>query len=101
MRLKKFFAPSKDSNGESQAEQSDLDFNSEPKISGPVTRAMKKLMQQKDAAELAISILCDLTKNIVPCASGSKNAQTILCCLTLFSLDATLMKEKIGSSTNN
>ncbi len=62
MRLKKFFAPTADSNGNKDVRHSDLNFTSEHKISGPVTRAMKKLMQQKDATELAISILCDLTK---------------------------------------
>jgi hypothetical protein len=62
MRLKKFFALPTNSNGETDAQHSDLDFKSEPKITGPVTRAMKKLMQQKEATEIAISILCDLTK---------------------------------------
>ncbi len=62
MRLKIFLAPTPDSNGDTDAQHSDFDFKSEPKISGPVTRAMKKLLQQKDATELAISVLCDLTK---------------------------------------
>ncbi len=42
--------------------QSDLDFKSEPKITGPVTRAMKRLIQQKEATEMAISVLCYLSK---------------------------------------
>ncbi len=62
MRLKKFFAPTTDSKGEHDAQHIDLDFQSDPKISGPVTCAMKKLMQQKDATDLAINILCVLTK---------------------------------------
>jgi hypothetical protein len=63
MRLKKFFVPNApDSNSETDTRQSDLDFKSEPKITGPVTRAMKKLLQQKEATELAISVLCDLSK---------------------------------------
>jgi hypothetical protein len=62
MRLKFFFAPTPDSNGDTDPQHSDLDFKSEPKISGPVTHAKKKLLQQKDATELAISVLCDLTK---------------------------------------
>jgi hypothetical protein len=63
MRLKKFFAPNtQNSNSETDTRQSDLDFKSEPKITGPVTRAMKKLMQQKEATEMAISVLCDLSK---------------------------------------
>jgi hypothetical protein len=62
MRLKKFFAPSPDSNGDSDAQNSDLNFKSEPKITGPITCAMKKFMQQKEATEMAINVLCDLTK---------------------------------------
>jgi len=62
MRLKKFFAPPPDSLGNKDAQHSDLDFKSEPKITGPVTRAMKKFMQQKEVIEMAISVLCDLTK---------------------------------------
>ncbi len=61
MRLKKFFAPYTDT-GDKDAQNSELNFNSEPKISGPVTHAMKKLLQQKEATELAISVLCDLSK---------------------------------------
>jgi len=62
MRLKKLFAPAPDSSSNKDANHSDLDFKSEPKMSGPVTLAMKKLMQQKDVAEFAINVLCDLTK---------------------------------------
>jgi hypothetical protein len=63
MRLKKFFAPNaQNSDSETDIRQSDLDFKSEPKITGPVTRAMKKLLQQKEATDLAISVLCDLSK---------------------------------------
>ncbi len=54
--------PQWQTNGDKDTQNIDLDFRSEPKISGPVTRAMKKLLQQKDATELAINILCDLTK---------------------------------------
>jgi hypothetical protein len=61
MRLKKFFSPTqKDS--ETISENIDLDFKSEPKITGPITRAMKKLIEQQKATKLAISVLCDLTK---------------------------------------
>jgi hypothetical protein len=63
MRLKKFFAPTtENSNGDTNAQQSDLDFRSAPKITGPVTPAMKKLMQQKEATEMAINVLCNLSK---------------------------------------
>jgi len=55
MRLKKNFAPAANSSSNKDSTNSDLDFKSEPKISGPVTRAMKILMQQKDAA-LASSV---------------------------------------------
>jgi len=41
MRLKKFFAPSPDSTSDKDAQNSDLNFNNEPKITGPITRAMK------------------------------------------------------------
>jgi hypothetical protein len=61
-RLKKFFAPPADTNSDKDTLNSDLDFKSELKILGPVTQAMKTLMQQKEATELTISILCDLTK---------------------------------------
>jgi len=33
-----------------------------PKITDPVTRAMKKLMDHKNAAQLAINVLCNLSK---------------------------------------
>ncbi len=62
MHLKKFFSPTKNSDTEAVSGNSDLDFKTEPKITGPITGAMKKLIQQKDAAQLAIKILCDLTK---------------------------------------
>jgi hypothetical protein len=40
MRLKKFFAPnSPESTNENDTKQNDLDFKSEPKITGPVTHA--------------------------------------------------------------
>jgi hypothetical protein len=101
MRLKKFFAPTATSTGNTDTQHIDLEFRNEPKITGPVTHAMKYLMQQKDAIELAISVLCDLTKQLVLCASGNKNVQAILCCLTLFLPDTTFTREKIASSTNN
>jgi hypothetical protein len=62
MRLKNFFAIPADSNSDRDTLHSDLDFKSEPKNTVHVTCTMKKLMQQNDATELAISVLCDLTK---------------------------------------
>jgi hypothetical protein len=62
MRLKKFYVPNAhNSNSETDTRQSDLDFKSELKITGPVTCAMKKL-QQKEATEMAINVLCNLSK---------------------------------------
>jgi hypothetical protein len=65
MCLKKFFSDKSDSHDNSDSEQNipaDLDFNAEPKVSGPMTRAMRKLIDHKNAAQLAINVLCDLSK---------------------------------------
>jgi hypothetical protein len=63
MQLKKFFAPNNQTyDSETYTRQSNLDFKTEPKITGLITRAMKKLMQQKEATEIAINVLCDLSK---------------------------------------
>jgi len=47
---------------ETVSNQSDLNFKDEPKFTGPVTRAMKKLLEQQKATNLVISVLCVLTK---------------------------------------
>ncbi len=101
MRIKKFFAPSQNSNSDTDAPNSDLNYKSEPKITGPITRAMKKLMQQKEATEMAINVLCDLTKQQCSMCEWKKNVQTICYFLTQLLEDVTFMEEKIGSSTNN
>ncbi len=62
MRLKKFFSDKSESQKDSESIPETLDFNAEPKISGPMTRAMKKLIDHKNAAQLAINVLCDLSK---------------------------------------
>jgi hypothetical protein len=62
MRLKKFFAPSPNENGATNDQNSELNFKEAPKITGPITRAMKKLLKQKEATEMAINVLCDLSK---------------------------------------
>ncbi len=62
MRLKKFFSKPCDQNNENDIQPENCDFNSEPKITGPDTRAMKKLFDHKHAAQLAINVLCDLSK---------------------------------------
>ena len=65
MRLTKFFSEKNDSNTDNHTSANvpeNLDFNAEPKISRPMTRAMKKLIEHKNAARLAINVLCDLSK---------------------------------------
>jgi hypothetical protein len=65
MRLKKFFSEKNDYNTDNHTSANkpeNLDFNAEPKISRPMTRAMKKLIEHKNAAQLAINVLCDLSK---------------------------------------
>jgi hypothetical protein len=62
MRLKKFFSPPASATDDANTTTSDLNFNEAPKIMGPVTRAMKKLLLQKEATEMAINVLCDLSK---------------------------------------
>jgi hypothetical protein len=62
MRLKKFFAPTPDNTNSSNDTESELNFKDAPKITGPVTRAMKKLLLQKEATEMTINVLCDLSK---------------------------------------
>jgi hypothetical protein len=62
MRLNKFFSAPNDLRSENDTPTENLDFNREPKITGPVTRAMKKLMDHKNAMQLAINVLCDLSK---------------------------------------
>jgi hypothetical protein len=62
---------------------------------------MKKLTQQKDATELAISVLCDLTKQYCSMCEWEQERSDNPLLFNPFLLDATLQKEKIGSSTNN
>jgi hypothetical protein len=65
MCLKKFFSDKNDSQNDSDSEKvipEHLDFKAMPKISGPMTRAMKKLLDHKHAAQLAINVLCNLSK---------------------------------------
>jgi hypothetical protein len=63
MRLKKFFSDKKAESADSdKSEKEILDFNTEQNISRPMTRALKKLIDHKNAAQLAINVLCDLSK---------------------------------------
>jgi hypothetical protein len=62
MRLKKFFAPPDSTPDTANTTDSDLNFKDAPKITGRVTRAMKKLLLQKEATEMAINVLCNLSK---------------------------------------
>jgi hypothetical protein len=102
MRLKKFFAPNtQNANSETDTRQSDLDFKSEPKITGPVTRAMKRLMQQKKRQKWPLACFAIYLKSIVQCVNGNRNFPIIRCFLTLCLLDTTLQNEKVGSLTNN
>ncbi len=58
MHLKKFFSEPSDTNSDKEHTPE----NCAPKLTGPVTRAMKKLMDHKNTAQLAINVLCDLSK---------------------------------------
>ncbi len=66
MPIKKFFKqPETNSDNENKtvSGSDNLDFNSHSEFTGPVTRAMKKLLEQQNATNLAISVLCDVSKN--------------------------------------
>jgi len=82
MRLKMFFSAPDENNSDESNVHDTLDFTSAPKHAGPVTRAMKKLKDHKNAAQLAINVLCDLSKKHCAIANGNKNVQTIHCYLT-------------------
>jgi len=61
LHLKKFFSENSDSQNDSEQKiPENLDV--EPNISGPMTRAMKKLIDHKNAAQFAINVLCNLSK---------------------------------------
>jgi hypothetical protein len=64
MRIKKFFKQTENPDIENKtvSGSDNLDFNSKSEFTGPVTRAMKKLLEQQNATNLAISVLCDLSK---------------------------------------
>jgi hypothetical protein len=63
MRLKNFFADKSGENSDNdKPAEVNLDFNSEKNISRPMTRALKKLIDHKYAMQLAINVLCDLSK---------------------------------------
>ncbi len=62
MRLKKFFAPTNNQPDGTTNTESELNFKDVPKITGPVTRAMRKFLLQKEATEMAINMLCDPSK---------------------------------------
>jgi hypothetical protein len=78
--MRKFFKqPVNNSDNENKtvSGSDNLDFNAKSEFTDPVTRAMKKLLEQQNATNLAISVLCDLSKNIALRANGSKSARTI------------------------
>ncbi len=63
MRIKIFFKSENSNNDNKTVSGSDeLNFNAKAEFTGPVTRAMKKLLEQQNATNLAISVLCDLSK---------------------------------------
>jgi hypothetical protein len=65
MRIKKFFKqPETNSDNENKtvSGSDNLDFNSRSEFTSPVTSTMKKLLEQQNATNLAISVLCDLSK---------------------------------------
>jgi hypothetical protein len=62
MPLKMFYTPAQSYKQNIESENSPFHFNSEPKLSGPITRAMKRLIEHKCAVQLEINILCDLSK---------------------------------------
>jgi len=64
MRIKKFFKQSDNSDTQNKtvSGSDELNFNSKSEFTGPVTRAMKKLLEQQNATNMAISVLCDLSK---------------------------------------
>jgi hypothetical protein len=101
MRLKKFFAPTPDPINNNDAPSMDLNFKSEPQISGPITRAMKKLMQQKEATEMAINALCDLTKQHCSMCEWEQECSDNPLLFDPILQNATFLNEKVGSSTIN
>ncbi len=65
MQIKKNFKQpetNKDNENRTVSGSDNLDFNSHSEFTGPVTRVLKKLLEQQNAMNLAISVLCDLSK---------------------------------------
>jgi len=63
MRIKKFFkSDNSDTQNKTVSGSDELNFNSKAEFTGPVTRAIKRLLEQQNATNLAISVLCDLSK---------------------------------------
>jgi hypothetical protein len=124
MCIKKFFPPSP--NSETVSENNDLNFKSIPKITGLITRAMKKLLEQQKATEMVINVLCDLSKKhysmckweqecsdnrllfdpafahqyIKECKSWPINKQS-MCAKCKFQLGEHLIDHQAENSTNN
>ncbi len=94
IQIKKFFKPadkSETDNSETVSGQNDPNFHKEPKFTSPVTRAMKKLLEQQNVTNLVISVLCE-------CVSGNRNVQTIHF-FSILTLPANLLKNaNCGSS---
>jgi hypothetical protein len=65
MRIKKFFKQPEDTTdieNKTVSGSDNFNFNAHSEFTGPVTHAMTKLLEQQKATNLAISILCDLSK---------------------------------------
>jgi hypothetical protein len=64
MRINKCFKHSDNSDTQNKtvSGSDELNFNSKSEFTGPVTRAMKKLLEQQNATNMAVSVLCDLSK---------------------------------------
>ncbi len=96
MRIKKFFKPAAES--ETVSHLSDLHFQNEPKFTGPITRAMKKLLEQQKATNLVISFLCDLTKTHCSMWEWEQECSDNP---LLFNPDFCSKNANLGSLTNN
>jgi hypothetical protein len=66
VHLERFFATQNETKSDIETHSEQFDFNSEQKIMCPVTRVMKKLLDHKNAVQLAITVLCDLSKQHCP-----------------------------------
>jgi len=62
---------------------------------------MKKLLEQQNATNLAISVLCDLSKKHCSMCEWEQECSDNPLLFTHFLPDSTLKKDNLGSLTNN